>query len=601
MSPPSSTQQQPSKSHSLSQIAPPQLPQNLSKHSKDLNNTSSAVSSASDNYYALPPSSSSEALSSGTPQIGRRAFLGSFAPAAADGGSSEARGNTSTRPNLANTFGHSLSVDVHHQHHHRMGSSGGGPISISPSSISPSGGPPISISSSTSAINHRNSGGGGQTPSGNSSSFLGGFNDSHLVMLNKSQSVAVVQQQQQPQPQPPDHGKGANKKQQKEQKEQKESKKESSKKSSSSSKTKKSKENKTPSTAATAGGAASPTKKKKAGKNSSAASTGGFSQQTPNNANTSIESFAKECVARHRKGGIFSAKKTLKSMLTHTRKPLKRPMISTISDSTLVKESVACFKLIQIYMGDRPASPPPPSSSHEKSSEVSSESHHHHQDSSSADHSSSISYTTTDEHLLVRLINVCVALVPLRDEVLVQVARQVTQNPSAASEARGLELMAVLFWYFTASPKLAAHLQAFLAGHRNAPLTAVVRRKFEQQLYRARHTPHSVLFFRKPSSPEEVGRVLRCVRSKHGGLFGETLAEAIVGTPEGGNGGGGGGGGDLKKQTLPWPMVLLTEALLEARHEDREGVFRCVGDMDDVHRLKMKSRFWGEEFYLVFC
>ncbi|KAH9408190.1 Rho GTPase activating protein 39 [Tyrophagus putrescentiae] len=303
-------------------------------------------------------------------------------------------------------------------------------------------------------------------------------------------------------------------------------------------------------------------------------SAGGSSQQTPNNANTSIESFAKECVARHRKGGIFSAKKTLKSMLTHTRKPLKRPMISTISDSTLVKESVACFKLIQIYMGDRPASPPPPSSSHEKSSEVSSESHHHQDSSSAQDHSSSISYTT-DEHLLVRLINVCVALVPLRDEVLVQVARQVTQNPSAASEARGLELMAVLFW--PSSPATA-----------NAPLTAVVRRKFEQQLYRARHTPHSVLFFRKPSSPEEVGRVLRCVRSKHGGLFGETLAEAIVGTPEGGNGGGG-GGGDLKKQTLPWPMVLLTEALLEARHEDREGVFRCVGDMDDVHRLKMKS------------
>lgn len=36
---------------------------------------------------------------------------------------------------------------------------------------------------------------------------------------------------------------------------------------------------------------------------------------------------------------------------------------------------------------------------------------------------------------------------------------------------------------------------------------------------------------------------------------------------------------------------MLTEALLEPRHEDREGVFRCVGDLDEVHKLKMKSMF----------
>lgn len=299
-------------------------------------------------------------------------------------------------------------------------------------------------------------------------------------------------------------------------------------------------------------------------------------------ANNSIESFARECVSRHRKGGIFSKKKTLKSMLTHTKKPLKKPMISTISDSTLVKESVNCFKLIQIFMGDRATSP-----------------------TSIVDSNSMSSHSTSDEMILMQLINVCVQLVPMRDEILVQVARQVTQNPCPKSERRGLELMCVLFWYFTASNKLASHLHAFLSGHRNQ-FTAIVIRKFEQQMHRSRHT-HSHLFFRKPHSVEEVGRVLRCVRAQHVGLFGETLADAIL-PDEMFNQGEVIAPNDCLK-LFPWyvklleqiivdfgiclrPVIMLTEALLEQRHEDREGVFRCVGDLDDVHKLKMKSMYF---------
>ncbi|KAH9423421.1 Rho GTPase activating protein 39 [Dermatophagoides pteronyssinus] len=293
-----------------------------------------------------------------------------------------------------------------------------------------------------------------------------------------------------------------------------------------------------------------------------------------NNGNNSIESFARECVSRHRKGGIFSKKKTLKSMLMHTKKPLKKPMISTISDALLVKESVACFKIIQIFMGDR--SPSPTCQQQQQQQQHSTgNSNLSTSTTTTTNIGERLSPTTTttlpynDDQLLVRLINICVQLVPLRDEVLVQVARQVTQNPNPNSERRGLELMCTLFWYFTASNKLAQHLHAFLFGHRN-PFTVIVRRKFEQQMYRSRYT-HSHLFYRKPHSIDEVSNVLRAVHSKHVGIFGETLADALV---------------DGTK--LPWPVVLLTEALLEPRHEDREGVFRCVGDMDDVHRLKMK-------------
>ena len=235
------------------------------------------------------------------------------------------------------------------------------------------------------------------------------------------------------------------------------------------------------------------------------------------NGNNSIESFARECVSRHRKGGIFSKKKTLKSMLIHTKKPLKKPMISTISDALLVKESVSCFKIIQIFMGDRSPSPT-------QNSIISVNSNHHQASSNAGDRLSPM--PRSDDQLLVRLINICVTLVPLRDEVLVQVARQVTQNPNSDSERRGLELMCTLFWYFTASNKLAQHLHAFLHGHRNT-FTAIVRRKFEQQMHRSRYT-HSHLFYRKPHSVDEVARVLRAVHAQHVGIFGETLYDAIV-------------------------------------------------------------------------
>ena len=253
--------------------------------------------------------------------------------------------------------------------------------------------------------------------------------------------------------------------------------------------------------------------------------------KTNGNGNNSIESFARECVSRHRKGGIFSKKKTLKSMLMHTKKPLKKPMISTISDALLVKESVACFKIIQIFMGDRSPSPTCQSQQQQHSTGNSNLSTSTTTTTTNIGERLSPTTTTTtlsynDDQLLVRLINICVQLVPLRDEVLVQVARQVTQNPNPNSERRGLELMCILFWYFTASNKLAQHLHAFLFGHRN-PFTAIVRRKFEQQMYRSRYT-HSHLFYRKPHSIDEVSNVLRAVHSKHVGIFGETLADALV-------------------------------------------------------------------------
>ncbi|KAI2800913.1 Rho GTPase activating protein 39 [Blomia tropicalis] len=499
-----SSPQQPTTTTTLTTATSPvigKLGNNLSNLSLT-NSSNKSIDSSKNTYYQIPPSSSFETLSGNssaiTPQITRRNTSSKSNKSDSMNTSSQLMDSSTelsrnSGRNLINTLGHSLSV--------------GGPVNMKHNDS-------ITITEEMqNVINFNQQRKAGQV--------FPNFNDSHMIMLNKSQSMATATNFPLNNNPPMGHkGKENGSKSKKKDK----------------SGTKKAKEPK---------GSVSPKK---------TIEKVGVTMSAP--PNTSIESFAKECVSRHRKGGIFSKKKTLKSMLTHTKKPLKKPMISTISDTLLVKESVNCFKLIQIFMGDRAVT-----ANSANDEEVAND--------------QTLTDQPCDEKLLVRLINVCVQLVPMRDEVLVQVARQVTQNPSPESEQRGLELMCTLFWYFTASNKLASHLHAFLVGHRN-PFTAVVRRKFEQQMHRARYT-HSHLFFRKPHSAEEVARVLRCVRAKHCGVFGETLSDALVYNE----------GTDPKKQ-LPWPITLLTEALLEPRHQDREGVFRCVGDMDDVHRLKMK-------------
>jgi hypothetical protein len=52
------------------------------------------------------------------------------------------------------------------------------------------------------------------------------------------------------------------------------------------------------------------------------------------------------------------------------------------------------------------------------------------------------------------------------------------------------------------------------------------------------------------------------------------------------------------------PIVSLTEALLRCRlngddNNDREGVFRCVGDLDEVNKLKLKSKSINHYFAFI--
>ncbi|XP_054158585.1 rho GTPase-activating protein 39-like [Oppia nitens] len=290
----------------------------------------------------------------------------------------------------------------------------------------------------------------------------------------------------------------------------------------------------------------------------------------------SIESFAKENIERHRK--LFIGKKvSLKQMLEWSKKSIRKPMISSISDHKLRSEAKLMFRSVQRFMHDIPAS------LDDSQQQVVIGGQHQQQLSSEA----------VDDDLLLQLLTTAAQQPILRDELLIQIARQTTRNPSEDSERRGLRLMAACFWYFPPSQKLAPHLRAFLANHTNPEARDSVRRKFEQQLRRSQQS--HVVYVRRPHDRQEVRRVLRCVESGFVGVFGERLDDALI-----------------DRRLIPWPIVALTEALLRCRGSvdstnttaggggdesgdqsageccEREGVFRCVGDLDEVMRLKIK-------------
>jgi hypothetical protein len=242
----------------------------------------------------------------------------------------------------------------------------------------------------------------------------------------------------------------------------------------------------------------------------------------------SIESFAKENIERHRKRGIFAKKVSLKSMLEWSKKSIKKPMISSISDQKLRHESKVMFKFVQKFMRD--VSSDPSSGVVTTSAAVSSQ-----QSSSTTGVGvQSLSTSAEERHptptddvdIALHLLSVAAQQPILRDELLVQIARQTTNNPNQDSELRGLRLMCCCFWYFPPSPKLAPHLQQFVSTHGNVFAREVVLRKFEQQLRRSQSS--HVVYVRRPHDRQEVSRVLTCVTSGFVGVFGETLSDALV-------------------------------------------------------------------------
>ena len=136
------------------------------------------------------------------------------------------------------------------------------------------------------------------------------------------------------------------------------------------------------------------------------------------------------------KRGLFRKRLSIKAILSWTTDAISKPLTSLPTDEKSVKkEAVQAYRLIQIYMGDRKAKP-----------------------------------DMTINTVAFDITTMGYNKPSLRDEILVQLCKQTTDNPKKDSLRRGWELMAICLAFFPPSATFAPFLQGYIAKHRDSSL-----------------------------------------------------------------------------------------------------------------------------------
>lgn len=177
----------------------------------------------------------------------------------------------------------------------------------------------------------------------------------------------------------------------------------------------------------------------------------------------------------------------------------------------------------------------------------------------------------------------------LKDELLLQLCRQTTQNPTETSLRRGLLLLGSCLYYFGPSAKFAPYLRGFLGSHEHELARQLCNGRLRKRcgqsggvgggsaggLVTTMGTPAGG-YCRKPSTVEEIRLVRLALNENYGGVFGEPLYA------------------QLEAQAAFWPdrklpgtLVILAEAILRLQGAHQEGIFRIAGDVDEMSVLKL--------------
>ncbi|KAI8997075.1 hypothetical protein BDB01DRAFT_769721 [Pilobolus umbonatus] len=246
-----------------------------------------------------------------------------------------------------------------------------------------------------------------------------------------------------------------------------------------------------------------------------------------------IDGFAQKYFSTHKRG-LFRRRVPVTEMLKWTKDSLRQPLI--MMNKELYKDALRCFKLIQMIMGDR----------------------------SRPKHGNEIED-------IQALLTCGITIGQMRDEIYVQVCKQLNENPHDASIHKGWEILCIISITFPASKNLESYLTDFVAQHHHMidNQVSIMSQHVSTKLKRicARGAKGKVL------TAAEINRAKEAPFKPS--VFGESL-EFIMSLQTD------------KQLFIPQIVPFLANTIRETHGELSEGIFRVSGDADAVTDLRVR-------------
>ncbi|KAJ3219354.1 hypothetical protein HDU67_001573 [Dinochytrium kinnereticum] len=270
-----------------------------------------------------------------------------------------------------------------------------------------------------------------------------------------------------------------------------------------------------------------------------------------------IDGFAKKYFSEHRKG-IFRRKVPVEKMLVFQKETLKTPLM--VLSKNLRPDALKCFRVVQKVMSD--LSPGPP-------------------------------YRSTLKDIQF-LLEKGIMQGGLRDEIYVQICKQVNKNPSFESTFRGWVLLCVITIAFPPSKNFEDYMRSFTHQHFDtSPSSPRLSPEGEKIALLARHCDKKLMRICKAGPRGKTPTLHEIERAQEApftpALFGETLEDIMANQDEmikNANG---------RPSSLPRILPFLVDAILSLNGCKTEGIFRVPGDADMVNGMYTHAFFVGRE------
>ncbi|KAG0031804.1 hypothetical protein BGZ82_006825 [Podila clonocystis] len=271
-----------------------------------------------------------------------------------------------------------------------------------------------------------------------------------------------------------------------------------------------------------------------------------------------IAGFAQKYFSTHKKG-LFRRKVPMEKMLLHQKSPLSQPLM-VLNKRGVQKDALRCFKIIQKLMGERKGNGyvgPTGVELGETCVDLSIQSE-------------------DDIKLVLELIKKGLDHGELRDEIYVQMCKQLTENPSREGSIKGWHLFTILLITFSPSKNLHDYLASFLTQHATSALHPIP--------VMAQHCNDLLRRISKRGSRAKQLTLVEIARAQEAAfrpsVFEATL-ERLMGRQMA-------AGGEWAAWRVPRLMVFLKESVVNLGGLHTEGIFRISGDLGAVAELRAR-------------